>query len=58
MYPVLANGIGTGDPCGFNVVRSSMEVAEFDKHMKEARGHIGRNVVEITIKMKTKVKYP
>ena len=34
-------------------VRSSMKVPEFDKHLKKAGGHIGRNVVEITIKMKT-----
>ena len=36
-----------------NVVRSSVKVPEFDKHLKKAGGHIGRNVVEITIKMKT-----
>ena len=30
----------------------------FDKHLKKARGHIGRNVVEITIKMKTIVRKP
>ena len=35
-----------------DVVRSSVKVPEFDK----AGGHIGRNVVEITIKMKTIVK--
>ena len=29
---------------------------EFDKHLKKAGGHIGRNVVEITIKMKTIVR--
>ena len=34
-----------------------MEVPEFDKHLKKARGHIGRNVVEI-IKMKTIVRKP
>ena len=39
-----------------NVVRSSMKVPEFDKHLKKARGHIGRNVVEITIKMKTIIR--
>ena len=38
-----------------DVVQSSMKVPEFDKHLK-ARGHIGRNVVEITIKMKTIVQ--
>ena len=39
-----------------DVVRSSVEVPEFDKHLKKAGGHIGRNVVEITIKMKTIVQ--
>ena len=39
-----------------DVVRSSVKVPEFDKHLKKARGHIGRNVVEITIKMKTIVR--
>ena len=32
---------------------SSVKVPEFDKHLKEARGHIDQNIVEITIKMKT-----
>ena len=36
-----------------DVVRSSLKVLEFDKHPKKAGGHIGRNVVEITIKMMT-----
>ncbi len=36
-----------------DVVRSSVKVPEFDKHLKKAGGHICRNVVEITIKMKT-----
>ena len=36
-----------------NVVQSSVKVPEFDNHLKKARGYIGRNVVEITIKMKT-----
>ena len=31
---------------------------EFDKHLKKAGGHIGRNVAEITIKMKTIVRKP
>ena len=31
-----------------DVVRSSVKVSEFDKHLKKAGGHIGRNVVEIT----------
>ena len=38
------------------VVRSSVKVPEFDKHLKKAGGHIGRNIVEITIKMKTIVR--
>ena len=42
----MANGIRTGDR---DVVRSSVKVPEFDKHLKKARGHIGRNIVEITI---------
>ena len=36
-----------------DVVRSSVKVPEFDKHLKKAGRHIDRNVVEITIKMKT-----
>ena len=30
-----------------DLVQSSVKVPEFDKHLKKARGHIGRNVVEI-----------
>ena len=41
-----------------DIVRSSVKVPEFDKHLKKARGHISRNVVEITIKMKTIVWKP
>ena len=41
-----------------DVVRSSVKVPEFDKHLKKAGGHIGRNVVEITIKMKTIIRKP
>ena len=41
-----------------DVVRSPVKVPEFDKHLKKAGGHIGRNVVEITIKMKTIVLEP
>ena len=33
-----------------------MNVPEFDKHLKKAEGHIGRDIVEITIKMKTIVR--
>ena len=43
-----------------DVVRSSVKVPEFDKHLKKAGGHIGRNLVEITItiKMKAIVRKP
>ena len=37
------------------LVRSSVKVPEFNKHLK-AGGHIGQNVVEITIKMKIIVR--
>ena len=39
-----------------NVVRSFVEVPEFDKHLTKAGGHIGRIVLEITIKIKTIVR--
>ena len=32
--------------------------SEIDKHLKKAEGYIDRNVVEITIKMKTIVRKP
>ena len=35
------------------IVRSSVKVTEFNKDLKKAGRHIGRNVVEITIKMKS-----
>ena len=41
-----------------DVDRSSVKVPEFDKHLKKAGGYIDRNVVEITIKMKTIVQKP
>ena len=41
-----------------DVVRSSVKVHEFDKLMKKAGGHIGRNIAEITIKMKAIVRKP
>ena len=42
-----------------DVVRSSMKVPEFDKHLKKAGGHIGRKLVKKkTIKMKTIVRKP
>ncbi len=40
------------------ILQSSVKVPEFDKHLKKAGGHIGRNVMEITIKMKTIVRKP
>ena len=51
--------IRTGDPTKDSikdVVRSSVKLPEFDKHLKKAGGHISQNVVEITIKMKTIVR--
>ena len=36
-----------------DVVRSFVRVSKFNKHLKKAGEHIGWNVVEITIKMKT-----
>ena len=41
-----------------DVVRSSLKIPEFDKHLKKAGGHIGRNIVEIIIKMKAIVRKP
>ena len=34
------------------------KVPEFYKHLKKAGGYIGRNVMEITIKIKTLVRKP
>ena len=33
-----------------DVVRSSVKVPEFNKHLKKAGGHIGQNIVEIKLK--------
>ena len=33
-----------------DVVRSSVKVPEFDKHLKKAGWHIGRKIVEIKMK--------
>ena len=41
-----------------DVDRSSVKVSEFDEHLRKAGGYFGRNVVEITIKMKTIVRKP
>ena len=40
------------------VVRCSVKVLEFEEHLKKAGWHISRNVLEITIKMKTMVQKP
>ena len=39
-----------------DIVQSSVKVAEFDKYLKKAGGHISQNVVEVIIKMKTIVR--
>ena len=41
-----------------DVDRSSVKVPEFDKHLKKAGGPIDRNVVGMTIKIKTIVRKP
>ena len=54
----MANGIKTGDPRGFNKGRSSKfrEGSRVRQTPEKAGGHIGRNLVEITIKTKTIVR--
>ena len=47
-------GIRTGDPHGYNKGRGS----EFRDGSRFRSTHIGRNVVEITISMKTIVRKP
>ena len=44
----MANGIRTCDPVVSirGVVRNSVKVPDFDRHLKKAGGHIGLNVVE------------
>ena len=56
----MANGSRTGDPRGINKGRSSKfrEGYRVRQHLKKAGGYIGRNVVEITIKIKTIVRKP
>ena len=56
----MANGIRTATPVDSikDVVQSSVKVPVFDKYLKKAERHIGRNVVEITIKMKKIVRKP
>ena len=54
----MANGIRTGDARGFNKGRSSKfgEGSRIRQTLDKARGHIGQNFVEITIKIKTIVR--
>ena len=56
----MANGIRTVDPREFikDVVRSSVKVPKFNKHLKKAGGYISQNVGEIAIKMMTIVWKP
>ena len=56
----MDNGIRTGDPRGFTKERSSnfRVGSRVRQTSEEGRGHIGWNVVEITIKMKTIVQKP
>ena len=49
----MANGIRTCNPRGFNKGRSS----KFHE-VKKTGGYISRNIMEITIKMKTIVRKP
>ena len=52
----MVNGIRAIDPVDQikDVVRNSMLAPKFDKkHRKKAGGHISRNVMNITIKIKT-----
>ena len=51
----MATGIGTGDPRGFNKRRSSEFLEGFRVRQTPEEG---RNVVEITIKIKTTVRKP
>ena len=54
----MANGIKTGDPRGFNKGCSSKfhVGSQLQQTPEEGRRTIGRNIVEITIKMKTIVQ--
>ena len=54
----MGSGIRTSDPVDYikDVLRSSVPATEFDKHLKKAGGHMGRNVVNLTKKMKTIVR--
>ena len=56
----MANGIRIGNAVDSikGVVRCSVKVPEFDKNLKKAGGHIGWNIEEITIKIKSIVIKP
>ena len=54
----MANGIRTDDHLEFNKGRSSKFREGSRVRQTPEEGHIGRNVVEITIKMKTIVRKP
>ena len=56
----MANGIRTGDSRGFNKGCSSKFCVgpRVRQTLEEGQRHIGRNVVEITIKIKTIVRKP
>ena len=55
----MANEIRTGDPHGFNKGRClKFHESSRVRQTPEEGGHIGRNIVEITIKMKTIVQKP
>ena len=60
MYPVMARVSKQATPVDSikDVVQSSMQVPEFNKHLKKARGHNCQKIVEITIKMKTIIPKP
>ena len=46
----------TREPSRNFELRPLLKIPEFDEHLKKVGGYIGRNVVEITIKMKTIVR--
>ena len=52
----MESGVVTPVDSTEDVVRSSVKVPEFDKQQKKAGGHINRNVVGITTKMKSIVR--
>ena len=56
--PLLLLACSQDWTCNLQLIVSleKVKVPEFDKHLKKAGGHIGRNIVEITIKIKTIVQ--